>query len=302
MFVKFCLSYPPRIFRFVIMALVAVSAALGATVAGGHTPSAFALQMQPTTDWSFYVTAYDDNQMAALGCNQGHFDAGHSPPINSLVVLDFGVQNSSGSGTIATFGGAPFTNAKVEEMAEVFSSNYYNCTGPGDPTSILTLGIGTNNSVIYSDSTYTALGKDWANVVSAVIASNKTTGIQNQVTIWGASDLEDWIDRNKNIIIPADQTTAWVNGYSSLDPAAYVNYGSANGCPTSGYANLACDSFDGVTYHQYDYWGTARAEWVKSGQDGWRLKPRLRDARMRVLQPATAGFVAERGEAAQARF
>jgi hypothetical protein len=172
---------------------------------------------------------------------------------NSLVVLDFGVQKSDGSGTIATFTGHIFSNAAVEDMAEVFSNNYYQCTG-SDTTTILTLGIGTNNSLKYSDSTYITLGKDWANVVSAVIASNQATGAQRQVSAWGANDLEDWINPGNNFIIPADQTTAWVNGYASLDPAPYVNYGSANGCPTSGYANLNCDVFDGVTYNQYDYW------------------------------------------------
>lgn len=218
------------------------------------------MQAQKPTDWSFYVTAYDissdpndKGSVYTLGCNQGKFDASHSPPVNSLVVLDFGVQTSSGGGAIATFSGATFTNAEIEEMAETFSKEYYLCTG-SDSTSILTLGLGTNNSVKYSDSTYTNLGKDWANIVSAVAASNQAAGYASQVSVWGASDLEDWINPGNNFIIPADQTTAWVNGYSSIDPAPYVNYGSANNCPTSGYANLNCDVFDGVTYNQYDYW------------------------------------------------
>ena len=251
---------PPPLFRIAIMLLVAVSAALATAFAGGHIPSALATATQPPTDWSFYVTAYDvnndlndKNSLYTLGCNQGTYDASHSPPVNSLVVLDFGVQNSSGSATIATFSGATFTNAQIETMAETFSKEYYICTGT-DHTSVLTLGLGTNNSVKYSDSTYTTLGSDWANVVSAVIAYNNGSGVHSQVTVWGANDLEDWINPGDNFIIPSDQTTAWVNGYSSLDPAPYVNYGSANGCPTSGYANLNCDVFDGTTYNQYDYW------------------------------------------------
>lgn len=242
------------------MVLVAVSAALATAFSGGHIPSALAMQTQPPTDWSFYVTTYDvstsstdPGSMYTLGCNQGKYDASHSPPVNSLVVLDFGVQTSSGSETVATFSGATFTNAEIEEMAETFSKEYYLCTG-SDTSSILTLGLGTNNSVKYSDSTYTTLGKDWANIVSAVETSNKGAGYGAQVIVWGASDLEDWINPGKNLIIPADQTTAWVNGYASLDPEPYLNYGSANGCPTNGYANLNCDVFDNVTYTQYDYW------------------------------------------------
>jgi hypothetical protein len=68
-------SPPTHVSRIAVIAMVIVTATLYSIVAGGNIPSAFAVQAQPPTDWSFYVTAYDDAEMATLGCNQGHFDA-----------------------------------------------------------------------------------------------------------------------------------------------------------------------------------------------------------------------------------
>jgi len=128
-----------------------------------HFPTAFAAPAKPATDWSFYVISSDTQTAYNLGCNQGHFDAGFSPPRNSLVVLDFGKQNSAGTGTVMTFNKLPLTNSQVESIAYQFSLGYWNCTGTADSTSVLTLGIGTNDSEpSYSDATYTTLGKDWA--------------------------------------------------------------------------------------------------------------------------------------------
>lgn len=51
---------------------------------------------------------------------------------------------------------------------------------------------------------------------------------------------------------PSDQGTAWISGYSSIDPAPYVNYGDAIGCPTSYTSGKgrACS----YGYYQYDYY------------------------------------------------
>ncbi len=93
-----------------------------------------------------------------LGCNQGNFDAGHSPPVSSEVALDFGGQLSNGSGTDMIRGG-DITNGQIEAVAESFSQGYWDCTG-NDNSSTLHLGIGTNNDIAVSN----ALGKTWESV------------------------------------------------------------------------------------------------------------------------------------------
>lgn len=140
------------------------------------------------------------------------------------------------------------TNSQVENLAYQFSLGYWNCTN-GDPTSVLTLGVGTNDSdPSYSDSTYTALGKDWAQVIQAVISKDSNLG--NKVSVWGANDLEAWHYTTGQVT--SDQGTAWVNGYSSIDPAIYVNYGDAIGCPTSYTSGKGKPCSYG--YYQYDYY------------------------------------------------
>lgn len=151
-----------------------------------HPSIAFATPAKPPTDWSFYIMTSDTNVAHTLGCNQGHFDAGFSPPHTSLVVLDFGVQNSAGTGVVTTQG-QPLTNSQVESIAYYFSEGYWECTS----TSLLTLGVGTNDAdPSYSDATYTALGKDWAQVVQTVIGDDSS--LNGEVRVWGANDLEAW--------------------------------------------------------------------------------------------------------------
>lgn len=213
-----------------------------------HPSTAFAAQVKPTTDWSFYITTSDINTIKTLGCNQGHFDAGFSSPINSLVVLDFGVQNSTGTGMTMVFGHGTLTNSQVENLTYWFSEEYYRCTET-DTTSQLYLGEGANDSnPAYSDSTYNTLGKDWAQVVQAV--QSLDASYVSQVHVWGANDLEAWHYSTGQVT--SDQGTAWVNGYSSIFPAAYVNYGDAIGCPTSYTSGKGAACSYG--YYQYDYW------------------------------------------------
>lgn len=218
-----------------------------------HLPTALATEAQPHTDWSFYVTTADRATAYNLGCNQGRYDAGFSPPADSLVVLDFGIQTSDGTGVYTTQEDPktdkPMLNTDIEGVSYNFAQGYYSCTGPGDSTSVLTLGVGVNDSdPSFSDATYTALGKDWDNVVGTIISG--TSNFRTQVKIWGAADLEAW--NYPTGYVTSDQGTAWVNGYSSIDIAPYVNYGDALGCPTSyttGKGKLCS-----YGYYQYDYY------------------------------------------------
>jgi len=203
----------------------------------GATRPAFASAM-PLTDWSFYVTTADSSTAYNLGCNQGNFDASFSPPVNSLVVLDFGGQQADGSGT-KLINGTLVTNAQIETVAESFSNGYWVCTG-GDTTSFLLLGIGTNNSFYDVNS---AGGNTWAQVVSTVRTYNHTQGYDSQVSAGGANDMEPGYNT-------ASATEAWANGYAGVNPAFYVDFGSADGCPTNSSTNGTCNN----GWKQYDVW------------------------------------------------
>ena len=206
-------------------------------------PPAFAVQAKPPTDWSFYVTTSDTAAAYNLGCNQGAFDAGFSPYANSLVVLDFGGQLPDGSGSLL-INGVSITNDQIEAAAEAFSSGYWNCTG-ADTTSVLLLGVGTNNS--YYDVSSSG-GSTWAQLIAAISASNHSNGYDAQVSVGGANDMEPGFET-------AADTEAWVNGYVSINPAWYVNYGSADACPANSASNGVC--LNG--WRQYDVW------WVSWG-------------------------------------
>ena len=86
------------------------------------TPVA-AAEAQPPTDWSYYIQDNNYQTAKTLGCNQGKFDAskGHS----SMVVLDFGVQTSDGSGTITPIDNKFEPTATIEQMTLWFAAEYF---------------------------------------------------------------------------------------------------------------------------------------------------------------------------------
>lgn len=223
-----------------ILALFSICVLLGAaTTLYRGAPKAFAMQAQPATDWSFYMNTTSTSTSYTWGCNMGKADASHSPPTNSEVVLDFGGQLSNGSGSLM-INGVSITNAQIEAVAEEFAHGYWDCTGTGDATSVLKLGIGTNNS--YYDVSY-AGGQTWVNVVAAVQAYNHSKGYASQVTMMGANDLEPGFGS-------ASGSIAWAQGFASVSGYLYLNYGSADGCPQYSTGNGACNN----GWNQYDVW------------------------------------------------
>lgn len=207
--------------------------------------SAFALQAQKPVDWSFYITSSSTSAAYNLGCNQGHYDA-NLGNINSAVVLDFGMQTSSGS---YDFSNAYLSYAQIEAVAEEFSHGYWACTG-SDATSVLDLGIGTSNwtnGVV----TYSA-GQAWANAVNAAENYNQSQGYSSQVTLMGADDIEpSWHDHTSTI--------NWVNGYASVGGSLYMDYGSADGCSTSSASNSSCNNGWTQDNEWYVSWGASPA-------------------------------------------
>ncbi len=102
-----------------VLALMSMCVLLSAMIAMQGSPNVFAIQTMPPTDWSFYMDTTNTSTAYNLGCNQGNFDAGHSPPVSSEVALDFGGQFSNGSGTEMIRGG-DITNGQIEAVANHF--------------------------------------------------------------------------------------------------------------------------------------------------------------------------------------
>lgn len=206
----------------------------GALVTQGGVASA---STSPQANPSFYVGYINPSHAAALGCNQGHYDAAHLT--SSVVILDFGGQNSAGTGTVLIGGtGGNVTYAQIETFAETFARNYYICTG-GDTTTKLAMGIGTNNS-ISAYLNYSG-GFTWSTVVNSVANYLAANGI-GQVNTYGANDIEpSWNQFNP--------TYNWIQGWQSNTQHPYFDFGSADGCPLSGI-NGSCNN----TWTQRELW------------------------------------------------
>lgn len=170
--------------------LLGVTSLLAVIVAGilviAPSHKAFATPAQPATDWSFYIETLDTGTASTLGCNQGKFDQSVYPYRNSEVVLDFGDERDSSGDTILTFDNLPASVSQIESVMTSFAEAYWSCTG-NDGTSLLKLGVGTNNSG-YTP-TYTT-GVAWANIVAAIRSTVQSRGWSSQVDVFGANDIE----------------------------------------------------------------------------------------------------------------
>jgi hypothetical protein len=196
--------------------------------------TAYAVQAQPHTSASYYVTSSSTTSAYNHGWAQGRADALDSSHPNSEVVLDFGGQYADGSGTL-TMNGLRLTTAQIEAIAEQYSNGYWNGTG-SDLTSVVKLGIGTNNS--YYDVSNLG-GNAWAGIVNDVRQWNSLNPpgpyccISKQANAVGANDIEPGWQQ------PAP-SEAWATGYSNGSVTSYLDYGSADGCTTLSSSNTHC--------------------------------------------------------------
>lgn len=225
--------------RFTALAVAATIAWLGLTIA-----PASAYPGKPPTAWSFYMKTTSTTVAYNLGCNQGNADRTNGN-VDSWVVLDYGAQNSALTGAYYPATSTFIANASIQATAQEFAHGYWVCTG-SDTASTLHLSIGTNNSG--STVTYAA-GQAWANLVNAV--SSTVSANWGQVIVHGANDIEPW-GSYANVL-------NWANGYSANTGATYLNFGSADGCSQTSYANNGCNN-GWNTYDEWNIsWGLARA-------------------------------------------
>ncbi|MHB8344839.1 MAG: hypothetical protein ACYDED_11420 [Ferrimicrobium sp.] len=172
------------------------------------------------------TTAYD------TGCS--HADYANQVGTGGLVILDFGAQVNS-STNIEVFSSNLVSDSQIQSMVVAYAQGYYNCS-LGNPVSI---AVGTNNS----DGNGSGFGSAWAYEVNG-IAEAVAPSYGSRVTIYGANDIEPGYSSMSS-------AEAWSQGYASVSGYhGYVDYGSADGCPTTTYTNGSCDN----GWNQYGEW------------------------------------------------
>jgi hypothetical protein len=234
---------------------------------------------QPPVDWSWYVDTTSTSHIQQLGCNQANYDrsVGH----NSEVVLDFGAYNSDGSSQIL-FNNTWQSEGTVTYLAEWFVYGYIICN-PGNQ--YLTVAVGGSN---YNTMSYNA------GVNSAYAARNVgsyATNNSSHVFVRGSEDIETWSGR-----AASSQMYNWYNGWHAASGPGYVNFGSADGCPTAGTGWWCSYGWNAGDYYNFS-WGFGEAYFtpetyynVNAAQWNWiayRTHPMYPDGPMN--QPNGAG-------------
>jgi hypothetical protein len=228
-----------------ILAPILVSLVL-ATSTGPVSAAAY-----PVFTYSSYVTSMSASAAQTAGCNLGHkANTGARPP-DALVILDFGYPDYKNGvwGTLLLTSTFPFESVSaIAAVVENFGIGYYNCTVAGIN---LSLGIGENSYHIIDSGGVThyyfdsAGGTAWQNLVGTVNTYFSSHGYSAQVQAYGAADIE-----NASGWASAATAESWADAYS-IGPAAYLDFGSANGCASGNtYGNNTCSA----SWHTYDEW------------------------------------------------
>lgn len=188
-------------------------------------PAPIIMTRPPVPKDNYYINTLSTSRARSVGQAAGRSDAasGHG----RMVILDFGGQLSNGAGSLIVGQNTQASNAQIQQVAEQFALGF--SQGVGSKNVPLTLGIGTNNSLSVSRS----LGVTWAKTVA--VAASWARQHAPHTTIVGADDLEPGFGS-------ASAAVAWAGGYSSVAGSSYINYGSADGCPQSGFGGGGCNN------------------------------------------------------------
>ena len=176
---------------------------------------------------SRYISTVDPAHHYAMGCAAGQ--AGE----RGTVILAFGqpwVQSGVYGVIYYRRPGYPFASTQViAEATKGFLRGYWECA-PSDAT--LNVAVGTNNyrgATQQADTSF-AHGQAWGQMINQLhtwLQSQAPPGVSERVAVYGGNDIEmSWNT-------PA-LTRAWVNGYASATPRPFINFGTCDGCPTTG--------------------------------------------------------------------
>lgn len=212
--------------------------ALGATFAPSRTlylpvfGSVGEIPTGPTT--SRYVDSLIPSRLNGWGCAAGQ------AATSGTIVLAFGQPYTVtlGGGVqvpgVYYFAAELATLGQVEIAARNFMTGYANCVPAGIP---ITVALGTNN---YRGATGSNHGREWGLMVNRVAASVAAAPYSGLINVVGAIDAEPGFYGP----IP---TRAWVDGYASVANRPLLNFGSCDGCPTSGAPALSTITGGGWT-------------------------------------------------------
>ena len=181
--------------------------------------------MRATT--SRYVSTVDPAHHYAMGCAAGQ--AGE----RGTVILAFGqpwVQNGVYGVIYYRRPSYPFASTQViAEATKAFLRGYWECAPP-DAT--LNVAIGTNNyrGATQQLDTSRAHGQAWGQMIGqlhAWLQVEAPLDVQDRLAVFGGNDIEmSWNT-------PA-LTKAWVEGYATATARPFINFGTCDGCPTTG--------------------------------------------------------------------
>ncbi len=239
------------------LALLAVCVVAAAVAVYTGRYVAFAIQAKPFTSTSWYVALQETEATSTLtgstaswaylkGYARGQQDRQQSGTQNTVVVLDFFrpmVQN----GVYGASGYNHFIDVTtIRSTAAWFAYGYLvgaygNGTNP-DSTSHLTIALGVSNAQLSSLGTSTASsGIAWGTMVNNTGADLVAYGYADRVSVAGAIDFEPNFSNSG----PA---RTWVDAYAStydpFSPHFLYNFGSADGCPSSGTQTATPGSCD----------------------------------------------------------
>lgn len=239
--------------------------AVGAVIAGLAVPAIANATPTPVTAWYMFGTTASALNSAAY--SHGNTFAANSPGGSRLLLLDFGGARklSSSSWGAIDFSNTTFNNGQILTALENAADGVHN----GYKSGTTTIAYGNSNSGL------TASGMSTTDIWNAGyyqsqrasdLASYQSTHGYNQQGAAAGSDMEpswDSYTATKNLV---DGDTA--QGY-----ALYYDYGSADGCPSSGssgscnngwtVANVAYVSYSGVAVPLPEIYFTVNAnQWT----------------------------------------
>ncbi len=224
--------------------LAATSLMLSSLAASAPTSEAAITSLPKPITYSIYVESLTATDLYNRGVSLGESVADVSGTQTAYAILDFGaLYNNSSTGWMVTkHGGTNTTDNATVPLVEAFAHGFWIGTG-SDLGSTLYLGMGVNNSSTISN----AGGKAWADRVNT--ANDYVRSNYNQVYVLGAADLEPGFGSDT-------QMRAFVDGYNTNHDTSLLDYGSADGCSTTGVPS-SCNNGWSAGDVWYAAWGGA---------------------------------------------
>jgi hypothetical protein len=213
----------------------------------------------PRNSVSRYINTGPGTDFSALGGQAGG-DVKNPCCYDPFIILNFDYQTpakASPATGAEGYGGADFSEQNVVDSAVNFINGYYGAIPGRD----LVLAVGTTNDFYYDnrESDANEKGKAWARITNRIWDQVKTA--HPDMSVVGAQDFEAGSFRNGrwNFGGPAPngptKARAWVAGWggeTNTNGLGYIDYGSADGCPTSGATKTPAKC--GLDWTQDDYW------------------------------------------------